>query len=111
MKPASRIATPLLATLLLVVATAACQREAEDIMATPTDDVPAVTPSDNAPGETMPMERPPLPPPQPDPCAGLSGAGLDDCLQRQMEQASPPLSEQLPPIEADTPTPPQPSPY
>jgi hypothetical protein len=89
---------PLLAALALVLATTACQQR-DDTMATP-----AATPTNDAatvpaqPADTM---APPPPMQEVDPCAGLMGTELDECLRRQTETNTPPIIDnQTPPPDA-----------
>lgn len=98
---------PLLAAIALVLATSACQQRTDDTLATPRDDAAAV-PTETAPVDTM------TPPVQEiDPCAGLMGTELDECLRRQNELTSPPMIDdgQTPPpgTTGDTTQPPPPA--
>jgi hypothetical protein len=101
---------PLLAAIALVLATSACQQRTDDTLATPTDDA-ATVPAQTAPADTM---APPVQ--EVDPCAGLMGTELDECLRRQNELTAPPMMEegQMPPpdttgdtTQPTTPPPPQ----
>ncbi len=92
-------AKPLLAALVLALATTACQRE-ETPVTTPSDDATSIVPVDTAPA--------PLPPPETDPCTNLVGTELDECLRRTSTPTiTPPPSEQLPPVEDPQPIEPE----
>jgi hypothetical protein len=99
--------TPLLAALALVLATTACQQRTDDTLDPPRDDAATVPPAVD-PADTM---APPVQ--EVDPCAGLMGTELDECLRRQSEMMAPPPvdeSQPLPPPEPqeDPATPPPP---
>lgn len=85
---------PLLAALALVVATSACQRD-DDVMTTPTDDPATVQPA-MEPADAM---APPPPTQEMDPCAGLMGTQLDECVRRQNEMmTTPPMIDETQPV-------------
>lgn len=88
---------PLLAALALVLATTACQQR-DDTVVTPTNDAATIPPADPVDTTTVPPMQQEV-----DPCAGLMGTELDECLRRQAETATPPVIDEtqpLPPPEA-----------
>lgn len=98
---------PLLAALVLVLATSACQRsDSDDAPLTPSDDAAATIPP-----PVDPMSSPTPPVQEVDPCAGLMGTQLDECLRRQNEQlTTPPIIDETQPLPPADPMAPQPEP-
>ncbi len=97
----------LLAALLLALGATACSpRDADSGMTPAAEDPAAVAP----PVETTSEPQPPLQ--NTDPCTGLAGTELDDCLRRQTDQVPPPAIDptQTPPPDPEEPqdTPPPP---
>jgi hypothetical protein len=89
---------PLLAALALVLATTACQQR-DDTLATPANDAATIPPADPVDTTTVPPMQQEI-----DPCAGLMGTELDECLRRQNEMATPPIMEETQPMPpTDTP--------
>lgn len=85
---------PLLAALALVLATTACQQRSDDVTLTPSDDAEATIPP---PVDPMSTTTPPVQ--EIDPCAGLMGTELDECLRRQNEQlTTPPIIDETQPL-------------
>ena len=101
-----RLLLTVLAALALA-ATACNPRDANDGAMPPADEPTAVAP----PAETTPEPLPPLQ--NTDPCTGLAGTELDDCLRRQTDQVPPPVTDptQVPPPDPEEPqdTPPEPN--